>query len=138
MADVFEELLELEKIFATGKHPRTLLTAISICLKHDLIVPDWAKLEFEQILFRAFTGQLKSWDEAFGRPSTKAGWRRLRKHAKAFLQVDQMVAKAHARGEPIDDTLFSKIGRELGVGGKTTVKMAYRHKKQALQRQKTR
>lgn len=126
MDDLSEILCDLEKSFNTGKRPWAVLTAVHLSIRSGIKAPEWARRELDRIMDRAFIGELKSWDDAFGRPPTRGSFERFVKFSKAIVGADRMIAEARERGEPIDDRLFDKIGRALGVGGKTSVKKAYR------------
>src|SRR5262249_21817229 len=85
----------------------------------------------------AASGKLKSWDEVFGKPPT-------RKQARRALDYDNThrvfheVLKASAKGDPIEDLLFGRVGKKLGIGGKTKVKELYRLARDELSHARTR
>jgi hypothetical protein len=70
-------------------------------------------------------GEFKSWDQAFGKPVTKSHRLRQKRDTDSLGKISSMVAAARSKGEPIDNALFEKIGRDLGLGGATRVKELY-------------
>jgi hypothetical protein len=124
--EIVRALALLEKSFATGKDPGAVLQAIFICLQRDLPIPDWASGEFRRAYAKGSHGQLKSWDEVFGRPRTADQYRRWWQRVSVPQKVWGAVAEAKGRKVPIDDKLFEKIGRDLGLGGKTKVREFYK------------
>ena len=50
--------------------------------------------------------------------------------------VYRYVRELHEKGAPIDDTLFERVGRDTGLGGKTTIKELYSRVERVLQRVK--
>jgi hypothetical protein len=119
-----DELDELGRSYATGKDPGAVLDAIRFCFVCRIDVPEWARRAFLDIHARGKTGEFKSWDEGWGRPLTKGQFERFNRDLVAWFQVREKI-EARPAGEPIDDELFEKIGRDLGIGGKSTVKRIY-------------
>jgi len=59
------------------------------------------------------------------KPGRKTPYQRRLRNQNRRNDVLWKVFYASQGGQPIDDTLFSEIGRELGIGGKTEVKRLY-------------
>ena len=122
--DPAESLRLYEEAHAHGLI-EAVLPAIFCCVINDLPFPEWLKKAFCLQYLRGFHGRLKSWDDAFGRPRTKAKYQReFRARYKAAEAYDYVV-EAKSRGEPITDELFEKIGRERGLGGREITKKFY-------------
>jgi hypothetical protein len=69
-------------------------------------------------------GELNSWNELFGKPRLKSrnvilGWNRR-------LEVWERIMDLHLRGAPINDDLFDRVGKELGIGARETVRKLYK------------
>ena len=77
---------------------------------------------YSDIIYKAKT----SWDDVFGKPHPK-GTRANDEREKAFnaFLVWKRVREENAEGHPIDENLFTRIGRELGLGGKTKTAELY-------------
>jgi hypothetical protein len=113
-----------EDRFKCGDY-QILLWAIDHYAQSGQPIPKWAAEALEDRLFRAVTGELGSWDEAFGSLYAKGTQRRRIYGLSRMLDVLFLVRQLHKEGHPIDDHLFERVGKELGVGGKTTVKKLY-------------
>ena len=86
-------------------------------------IPEWAAAVLDGAAGFAAWGELKSWDDVFGKPS-----RRRRSVIEKWQRRQEVWAKVvtlSERGRKIDDDLFDEIGRELAIGGKTEVKRLY-------------
>ena len=113
----------LGKSFATGRDPGAVLHAIWLCLRYDVPVPEWAKRSFIRTYAKGLHGNLRP-GEWFKPARTKAQAERRLRQMNATPEVWRMV-EGRRFGEPIDDKLFQRIGRELGIGSKTLVKHLY-------------
>jgi hypothetical protein len=109
---------ELEKNFKDGKDPGAL-EAVAWFLFSDRPVPDWAIVAFRHAYSRGSLGEIKSWDEVFGKPQTKPQNDKLIHHLKAQYEIWHMVAEAKQQGTPIDNALFDDIGSRVGCGRST-------------------
>jgi hypothetical protein len=116
-----------------------LLRVLMQCVLFRRPLPEWAARTFDLIYRAALAGEVQSWDDVFGRPwqqgSHRAQQRAVRTQSQQW-QVWKLVRELH-EGEgkpPIDDALFERVGRELGIGGKSTVKVLYGRVERAAQR----
>jgi hypothetical protein len=105
-----------------------LLYVLAVCadskLPHEL--PDWAKQALTDAWDRYSDGTLESWDEIFGKPFL--GKRRGssdRAVAARQLKVWTEVRRRVYQGQSLGDDLFEAVGRDLGIGGKSTVNRIY-------------
>jgi hypothetical protein len=114
-----------ERQFKTGNAPGAVLAVIAHCLARKLPIPDWAATHFIAIYKQQSRGEFLSWNEAFGRPTTKGHALRLKRNADGVGKVATLVNAAKSSRQPIDNALFDSIGRSLGIGGRTLVKELY-------------
>ena len=109
-----------------------LLICLSACIKQDDIslsdsvhlTPDYSipigpvKFDFEA----------KSWDDVLGRPYRKGIHHEARRKRRQYRKVVYDRILEIKKAEPdtaIDGALFERVGRELGIGGKTLVEEYY-------------
>src|SRR5437763_6458009 len=93
-------------------------------------MPEWASHVFVVMHRAAVAGEIRSWDDVFGRPwqqeQPRAQQRGVRTQSRKY-QVWIRVRDLH-EGEgkpPIDNALFERVGRQLGIGNKSTVAALY-------------
>src|SRR5438876_12302903 len=85
-----------------------LMRMIVVCAISGWIIPKWAADEIHGAAGFALWGEIKSWDEIFGKPIR-------RKRALKWKHVDRVyfeICEAHLKREPIDDELFERIGKK--------------------------
>ena len=71
-------------------------------------------------------GGARSWDDAFGSPHPKGRHRNAVRLEKLKYKVHSRVRDIHKKeGVSINNELFERVGKELGLGGKTTVSELY-------------
>jgi hypothetical protein len=78
--------------------------------------------------FRWRRGKLKSWDDIFGKPfpgKRRTGTVTWSRQPEVLQEVRRLQKQEKL---PIGPELFEKAGRNLGVGGKTTVSKLYYRK----------
>ena len=117
-------LLGSEQGYAQGMND-VVLPAIFLCAVKNLPLPEWLTRAFCLHYLRGFHGKLKSWDEVWGKPTSRAKYEREFRKNRKLGEAYDLVMEAHSRGEPITDELFEKIGREHGIGGRETTKKQY-------------
>jgi hypothetical protein len=84
---------------------------------------------YRDVWFRATT----SWDDVFGKPHPKGTHSNdVRLWRNTAFKVARRIAeiKENEPGTPIDGLFYDRIGRELGIGGKTKVQELYKWAKQ--------
>src|SRR5262245_12218982 len=119
--DDFQALaLELKDDYENGHKP-ALWSVIVLAATGQSIIPDWAR----DVIMNAHTavreGNVRSWDDIFGSPlppGTRQGSLRTKAHQREVYE--RVLALHRDEGLPIGDVLFARVGRDLGVGGKTT------------------
>lgn len=118
----FKSLNELQESFLAGDKS-SVLEAIDLCATYDVTMPPWLTSAFRNLYAGAMKGATGSWDETFGGRPAK-GRHLKREHSNLINQyrVKKAIEQARERGEAMNNELFDRIGRELGVGGASTVK----------------
>jgi hypothetical protein len=104
--------------FATGKDPAALLEMIAIACGIGFPFPGWAKKGFWEAWAKALRGELRSWNEVFGRPPTALEARRFNREMANRDKIWNMVAKAKAKGRGIGNALFDEIGSRYQRNGR--------------------
>jgi hypothetical protein len=116
-----------------------LLRMLVQCALFRRAMPEWASQAFILIYRAALAGGIRSWDDVFGQPwqpeKPRAQQRRVRTQARKY-EVWMRVRQLH-EGEDkpaIDNALFELVGRQLGIGSKSTVAALYGQVERALRR----
>jgi len=119
--NTLHKLIQYEKAYRSGVN-NALLLAIKKCLESQLVVPEWAAVEFVRKFDLVDTLEVTSWDDAFGRPYKKGMTASARKKqerlAPIVLQkvVDNYCSESP---QPINAILFEEIGEPLGISRST-------------------
>src|SRR6516165_10312748 len=87
----------------------------------------------------ALAGEIRSWNDVFGRPWQQERPRAQRRSIRTRMwkwDVWKLVHELHeAEGKPpIHNKLFEKVGRKRGIGGKPTSAALYGEAEQAFRR----
>jgi hypothetical protein len=92
----------------------TLIWVIYQCLEMKRPLPEWARVAFLAACDSVAEYEIKSWDDAFGRPHPKSTHLKAEKEKEKLRWVIIMhVKNLRAEGDRIDKGLFEKIGRKL-------------------------
>ena len=98
-------------------------------------IPIWAVSAISDACIKAFRGEIKSWDEVFGKPIPSGKHQRgVNTEAQKF-DVYIRVMQLKKAGHKINNDLFERVGKELRigtVGRATTVKKLYSEVKRLL------
>ena len=122
----------MKEIFKAGGK-WALLYAVHQCLLLKRPLPEWLRLSFLDAYDSGTGYEIKSWDDAFGRPHPKSTHvNRRKRHLKVHLEIMHRVEKARSGKIPVDRKLFEKIGKDLGIGGSTTVSDIYYKQRRQL------
>jgi len=115
-----------------------LLDAIYYCCLMKRPLPEWLRRAF-LTAYNTKTGyEIKSWDDAFGQPHPK-GKHVDRERLKFKLRHILVQRVEELQSEmPIDKKLFEKIGKELGIGGSTTISDIYYEERRQLKEETVR
>jgi hypothetical protein len=126
------EVLEILKERFEGGDRSALLCAIRHCLLLKRRLPDWLRLGFLSAYDSATAYEIKSWDEVFGRPHPKGTHvDKEKRHFELGHVIVQRVEELQSE-MPVDKDLFEKIGKELGIGGGTTISKIYYEERRRL------
>jgi hypothetical protein len=119
------EVLEILKKILEGGDKWALLYAIHQCLLLKRPLPEWLRLAFLGAYDSATGYEIRSWDDAFGRPHLKGS--HLKKEKRNFELRQVIIQRVEAlRSEmPVDKGLFEKIGKDLGISGTTASEIYY-------------
>jgi hypothetical protein len=121
----------LKSAYEAG-NKNALWKMIVVCALSKSPIPGWAASILEGADGYVAWGELNSWDELFGKPRQKSrsvmiGWNRR-------LEVWERIMDLHHRGAPINDDLFDRVGKELGIGARETVRKLYKSAKEEFSR----
>jgi hypothetical protein len=89
-------------------------------------ISSWALSALAVASYRYYYGELKSWDDIFGKPwpgkSRKTAWLNSPECALCvWVEVSLLKDKGHAT----DEALFNRVGKKLKIGHKSTVSRIY-------------
>ena len=109
-----------------------VLIAVRKCAASDLVMPDWLADAYCRRFDQVLNCQMKSWDEAFNPPYPK-GTHLNRKRAdrlnrfKVFNDIAEILERDPET--PINEELFERIGKKLGIGKTKANELYYETKK---------
>ena len=131
-----QNLKALQKIYLESENPAVIPEALYFCSLNDFSIPEWCAYAYLQAFRKVRHYKAGSWDEVFGRPHPKGthlGSRRQRreKEFEAYNMISDI--KRTEPDTPIDGYLFEKVGRKLGIGGKTLTEEYYYGAKKYLE-----
>jgi hypothetical protein len=107
-----------------------LLDALHVCAVHELAMPAWVAESYLDAYRAVLAGKAASWDEVFSPPHPKgAHLNRIQKERKNRWRVYSEVSRLHDAGEPLDEALFGKVGKRLGLGKTATADLYYQTKR---------
>jgi len=112
---------DLRTLYEAGRK-EALWRAILFAAMFRHPIPDWAADALKTASERVEQGG--SWDEELGRP--KGVHKPTTEREDRRYEVHQRVRELHKKdGLPIDSALFERVGKEMGIGGKTVVAELY-------------
>jgi len=119
-----QELQGLYELYRTGKKS-AIIEAIHICSLNSLPIPRWCELSFLVAYRKVRQYKAKSWDDVFERPHKKGVNLSSKKQEReksylVFKRIEQL-----KKNESIGPDLFERVGKELGIGGKTLTESYY-------------
>jgi hypothetical protein len=122
----------LQKRFDNGDKS-ALLYAFYYCCLMKRPLPEWLRLAF-LAAYHSRTGyEIKSWDDVFGQPHPKGTHiKKQKRHFELRHAIMQRVEELQSEKTPIDKKLFEKVGKDLGIGGSTTVSDIYYEERRRL------
>ena len=104
---------------------------------NDLPVPRWCAMGYLTAFRDVIQYRAKSWDDVFGKPHNKGvHLEAKREHReKSFLVYYRIKDILGTEPEtPIDGYLFERVGKNLGIGGKTKTETWYYEWKNILKK----
>jgi hypothetical protein len=125
-------LESLEERFEGGEK-RALLYAIRCCLHLRRPLPEWLRVAFLDAYDSATGFEIKSWDDAFGRPHPKGMHLEIEKRNLELRPLIIQRVEALRAEKPIDKALFEQIGEELNLGGTTVSDIYYDERSRELE-----
>lgn len=131
-----QKLKALGEIYLETKDAAVIPQALYYCALNDFLIPEWCAYAYLEAFRKVSHYKAGSWDDAFGRPhpqGTHLGAKRQQRE-KEFI-VYNMISeiKLTEPDTPIDGYLFEKVGRKLGIGGKTLTEEYYYGAKKYLE-----
>jgi hypothetical protein len=111
------EALEILKETFDGGDKSALLQAIRYCCWLRRPLPEWLRVAFLAAYDSATGYEIKSWDDAFGRPHPKGAHLRTEKRNLELRPVIIGRVQALRTEMSVDKELFEKIGKDLGISG---------------------
>jgi hypothetical protein len=126
------EVLEILKEIFEGGGKWALLDAIYYCLLLERALPEWLRKAFLGAYHSKTAYEIKSWNDAFGQPHPKGTHvDKKKRHFELRHVIVQRVEELQSE-IPVDKRLFEKIGKDLGIGGGTTVSKIYYEERRRL------
>jgi hypothetical protein len=111
-----------------------LLRIVRFCSIYGWPLPGWAGQAFDSICARAEQGDVASWDDVFGKPFAGKQRRAVQTRSRRYEVWGKVRDIVEAESAPVTNELFERVGRELGIGGKSTVSDLYYEVDQAVRR----
>ena len=129
-------MLKIGQLYEKEKNPAFILRALFLCSFRSLPIPEWCEHAFVTSVRKVTRYKAKSWDDVFGKPHPKSTnlFAKRQRLEKAPLVYDRIrKIKRESPETPIDGFLFEKVGREFGIGGKTTTEEFYKEGKELVE-----
>ena len=118
-----------------SKPKDSVLRDLYACFLTNKAVPKELSDAFVERYLRGRKGEIRSWDEVFGRPVAKgAHLPTERKRARLRWTIIERVKALKAGGKRIDKDLFEKVGKELKISGTTASDIYYDEQSRWLRR----
>jgi hypothetical protein len=124
--------------FFKGRHQSgntlALMEMVYWCVRLDWKLPEWAADAFILAVDKVRSAQSGSWDEVFGKPYPGEHIEKVRRHLKSTA-IYIRVTKLHEQGNPIDNGMFERVGKEFSLAKTQCAELYYKFKKreEALQ-----
>ena len=114
----------LRSMFELGDR-RALMDAIRVCARRAIVMPEWVQDAYIDAHDKVLNCRVSSWDEAFGAPMRKGAHLAAERKRRVLMpRVWNEVNLARQQGCPVDEALFERVGKHLGLG-KTLVSEYY-------------
>jgi hypothetical protein len=127
-----EVLNLLREIFEAGGKWALLDAIYYCCLLKRPSLPEWLQHAFLEAHDAKTAYQIKTWNDSFGQPHPKGTHvDKEKRHFESRHAIVQRVEELQSE-MPVDKELFEKIGKDLGIGGGTTVSKIYYEERRRL------
>lgn len=100
----------------------SVLRDLYACFLTNKAVPKDLSDAFVERYLRGRKGEIRSWDEVFGKPARYGTGENIKRRIEQGQLVTDEVDRLKARGESLNEEEFEAIGRRTAVGGKSKVK----------------
>jgi len=119
---------DLENEYKKSCNPSIILKAVFTCAMNDFKLPKWLQRAYIDAYRKVRHYRAASWSAVFGRPHPKGthlnAKRELRENKYNIYFLIEKIIESEPE-TPIDGYLFERVGRELGIGGKTKISDIY-------------
>ncbi len=122
-------------IYMQHNSAKAVMNAVYLCSKNNFKLPKWCREAFVTFFDKIMSGEARSWDDCLGPLYPKgAHIDSQRKIVDYGLLVYRRINILNSAGKAlgrrrnpnaIDGALFERVGRELGIGGKTVTEKIY-------------
>jgi hypothetical protein len=131
-AEYYERMLKRE--FEAGDKS-LLLWTLYTCLQLRRPLPEWLRTAFLAAYDSATEYEIKSWDDAFGRPHPKnTHFETEKRKLKLRPVIIGRVEALKAQGVKIDKDLFERVGEELRISGTVVSDIYYDRQSRKLRK----
>ncbi|MBP7766835.1 MAG: hypothetical protein KA113_16735 [Syntrophaceae bacterium] len=122
-----QELKDIFQSYRAG-NMNSILEAFHICSLNSLPIPRWCEMALMAAYRKVKFYRAKSWDDVFGHPHPKnihlaTKQQEREKPPLVYRMIEQI--KRSEPSTPTDGALFERVGRILGIGGKTLTEEYY-------------
>lgn len=117
--DLSADFLEANKRLFESGNQWSLMQSICVCAREGRPLPRWAADAFVSAFEKIERAEFNSWDRVFGTPYGKGKHlSAIRKRKKQAYKVVSCIKQIRqdAPETPIDDELFFRVGKKLGLG----------------------
>ncbi len=122
-----QEIIKLHESHLTGDKA-AILNALEICFSYHFPIPRWCREAYKESFIAIALYEAKTWEDIFGRLHPKGTHIETKRQDRFKSYGVYIRIKKMKEADPtvaIDGGLFESIGKELGVGGKTTAEKYY-------------
>ena len=104
----------------------SVLHDLYACFLTNKAVPKELSDAFVERYLRGYHGEVRSWDEVFGRPQRYGTGKKIKRKIEQGHLVAEEVDCLKAQEKSLNEEEFEAIGRRTAVGGKSKVKALLR------------
>ena len=104
------------------KPKNSILHDLYACFLANKAVPKELSDAFVERYLKGRNGEVRSWDEVFGRPERYGTGKQVKRRIEQGQLVADEVDRLKAQGKSLNEEEFEAIGRRTAVGAKSKVK----------------